>query len=74
MQKDDISHIFSLLSGDELAAFGNFLKSPYFNVPDRLIRLFNNITRSKDDIIAGKISRQQLASGILKSSSWPPEY
>ncbi|HAX48030.1 MAG TPA: hypothetical protein PK605_07980 [Ignavibacteria bacterium] len=69
MQKNDISHIFSLLSGDELAAFGNFLKSPYFNVPDRLIRLFNNITRSKDDIIAGKISRQQLASGILKSDS-----
>lgn len=69
MQKTDISFIFSLLSHKELEEFRDYLLSPFFRIPKRLVQLYENILKHKDEIMAGKVSRRQLALGILKNSS-----
>ena len=69
MQKTDISQIFSLLSPAELVEFGDYLLSPYFRVPKRLVKLYENVLKNQDQILNGNITRRELASGILKKSN-----
>lgn len=69
MKKKEIPEIFSLLRDEELTRFGEYIRSPYFKVPERIIKLYGIVTERREDIKAGRLTRKEIAAGILKKST-----
>ncbi len=69
MKKQEIPEIYSLLSDEELTRFGDYIRSAYFKVPERIIKLYGIISERREDIKSGKLTRKEIASGILKKST-----
>lgn len=67
MRKNEITEIYSILNEKEFNDFGEYIHTPYFGVPERIIKLYDLLKSKKEDVLTGKLSRKDIAGGILKA-------
>lgn len=71
MKKIEPEHIISILTPKEFKRFGDYVYSPFFNVPERIRALYDFIRKNYTAITKGQLSREQIAAKVLKGSNTP---
>lgn len=69
MKKIEPEHIISILSAEEFKRLGDYVRSPFFSVPQRVITLYEYIEDNLKALQNGEISREQIASKVLKDAN-----
>jgi hypothetical protein len=65
MKKIELTAIVNLINRSEFENFGKYIVSPYFNISQRLINLYNFIDKNFSKIVLGKISREDAAKAVI---------
>ena len=69
MKKIEPRHIIRLLTTREFSRLGDYIHSPFFNIPQRVVLLYDIIRKNYDSIISGELSRNHISALILKGAN-----
>lgn len=71
MKKAELKDIIGMFQPKEFRRFGDYIRSPFFNVPERVAALYDFIENNYKAVKEEKITREEAASKILKGSRSP---
>ncbi len=68
MKKLELKDILSILTPKEFRHFGEYIRSPFFGVPERVAALYEFAEANYAEVMKGKFSRTEIAERILSGS------
>ncbi len=71
MKKLELNDILSILTFKEFKHFGDYIRSPFFNVPERVAALYGFIENNYKAVMSGNFGRGEIADKVLSGSRTP---
>ncbi|MCC7159787.1 MAG: hypothetical protein IT281_09630 [Ignavibacteria bacterium] len=69
MKKLEIKDIISHLDESQWKRFGDYIHSPFFKLPERIVLLYEHVNEKHKEFKTENITRNEIAAKVLKGSS-----